>query len=171
MLETAIADGKFREDLYHRLNVVTIWIPPLRERREDISRLASYFLDRFSRELGFERPPLDEKAMRMLVEHPWPGNVRELEHCIHRALIFTRGYPIQQADIASALEQSAGEAARPAPSQRPDRFQVGMTLDEVEKEYIALTLAHTGGNKKEAAKLLGISRRAIYDKLKHYGLM
>ena len=169
-LESAITEGKFREDLYHRLNVVTIKIPPLRDRREDIPRLASFFLERFAREMKVDRPPLAEQALHALETYDWPGNVRELEHCIRRALIFTRGYPIQLDDVVRALERPDEDHA-PAQESAASDIRVGMTLDEVEKQFIQMTLASTQGNKKEAAKLLGISRRAIYDKLKKYGLM
>jgi len=120
-LEQAIADREFREDLYHRLNVVTISIPPLRERREDIPRLVDYFLETFRRDLGIERPSVAPEARERLMDYPWPGNVRELEHCIHRALIFTRGYPIQLEDVERALQQGAraGAEAHDGPSGAP----------------------------------------------------
>lgn len=170
-LESAIGEGKFREDLYHRLNVVTIKIPPLCERKDDIPRLVHYFLERFSRELKSERPPLSDGALALLCDYDWPGNVRELEHCIHRAMIFTQGYPIQRDDIERALERhSSDDAAQHKAAKKTDRpIHVGMTLDDVEREFIKMTLSATGGNKKEAAQMLGISRRALYDKLKKYG--
>lgn len=170
-LEEAIAEGKFREDLFHRLNVVTIRIPPLCERRDDIDRLANYFLRRFSQELQIAVPPISEDALRVLRNYHWPGNVREMEHCIHRALIFTQGYPVQKEDVLQALEQSGSSETPPAQLGNSEAIRVGMTLDEVEKQFIQMTLSYTNGNKKEAAKMLGISRRAIYDKLKRYGIM
>jgi DNA-binding NtrC family response regulator len=170
-LEEAIAAGKFREDLFHRLNVVTIRIPPLCDRRDDIDRLSNYFLRRFSKELQISLPPISEDALRVLRSYHWPGNVRELEHCIHRALIFTQGYPVQKEDVLQALEQSGTTESLPADPGPSDVIHVGMTLDEVEKQFILMTLAFTNGNKKEASKMLGISRRAIYDKLKRYGIM
>lgn len=170
-LEQAIAEGKFREDLFHRLNVVTIRIPPLSERRDDVCRLTEYFLHRFSQELGISVPPISEDAMLTLKTYHWPGNVRELEHCIHRALIFTQGYPIQKDDILQALEQSGPTESGKSEYTPKDGIHVGMSLEEVEKQFILMTLASTNGNKKEAARILGISRRAIYDKLKRYGVM
>ena len=113
-LEKAMAQGAFREDLYHRLNVVTIAVPPLRERREDIPSLVEYFLDRYSGELGITKPPLADEALELLKNYAWPGNVRELEHLLQRVLIFTRGYTIQAADLPATLrtttEPSGSEA-------------------------------------------------------------
>jgi DNA-binding NtrC family response regulator len=105
-LEEEIARGSFREDLYYRLNVVTVALPALRDRRDDIPRLTDYFLDRFSQELGIGRPLLAEDALNVLGSHAWPGNVRELEHCIYRALLLTRGYPISAPDVLRALQAS-----------------------------------------------------------------
>ncbi len=102
-LEEAMAAGTFREDLYHRLNVVSIHLPPLRERREDIPALVDHFLERESHELGVPKPPIAPEAMAMLCAHPWPGNARQLEHCLERLLIFSHGYPIQAADLAPIL--------------------------------------------------------------------
>ena len=171
-LEAAIAAGAFREDLYHRLNVVTVTIPPLRARRDDIPSLTDYFLNRFATKLRVRQPPLSEEARQALYSYHWPGNVRELEHCIHRAMIFTRGYPIQRGDVLQALERSMGDTnGQPAVGAAEPPIRVGMTLEEVEREFIRMTLAVSEGNKKECAKTLGISRRALYDKLKRYGLM
>jgi nitrogen regulation protein NR(I) len=172
-LEHAIANGRFREDLFHRLNVVTIRVPALRERRNDIPRLTNYFLELFSRKLGIDKPAVSDDALDVLVNYDWPGNVRELEHTIHRALIFTHGYPIQRTDILQALEQRPEEAPAPTATATVGQsasIRVGMKLEEVEREFIKMTLAATSGNKKQAAKMLGISRRAVYDKLKKYGL-
>ncbi|MBI2191502.1 MAG: sigma-54-dependent Fis family transcriptional regulator [Planctomycetes bacterium] len=120
-LETAIREGKFRDDLYHRLDVVSIHLPPLRDRPEDIPRLALYFLERSARQLRVQRPVLSDEAMEILVSHPWPGNVRELEHCVHRALILTLGYPIQTDDIRRAIERPGTEPVLPTLAPRgPD---------------------------------------------------
>lgn len=169
-LEAAIHSGKFREDLYHRIDVVTITIPPLRERDGDLGKLARYFIKHFARELKIDEPVLSEGALQALQTYPWPGNVRELEHCIQRALIFTHGYPVQKDDVEHALQRSGHEEAHAISSQTCP-IRVGMTLDQVESEFLKLTLAATNGNKKEAARMLGISRRAIYDKLKKFSLI
>ena len=112
-LERSIAAGGFREDLYHRLNVVTLQLPPLRERRDDIPALVDYFLNRYAHAAGIERPPLAQNALEALVNYAWPGNVRELEHLIQRLMIFAGGYTIQADDlpwILRAAPQAAGEA-------------------------------------------------------------
>ncbi|MFO0948201.1 MAG: sigma-54 dependent transcriptional regulator [Planctomycetota bacterium] len=173
-LEGAIQEGKFREDLYHRLNVVTINIPPLRERGQDLVLLTRHFLRRFSKELKIEEPPLSEDALHELKSYSWPGNVRELEHCIQRAMIFTQGYPIQQGDIQRALQRSTDEAPSGTATKSSclgNAIHVGMTLEAVEKVFLKMTLEATGGNKKEASQILGISRRAIYDKLRRHGML
>jgi DNA-binding NtrC family response regulator len=161
--------GLFRADLFYRLSGVDLHVPPLRHRRDDVLQLARYFLytHRHSRPLT-----LAAGAADALIAYDWPGNVRELEHCIHRAMIFTKGYPVQKEDIQRALERPVEEApARQHGSSSNGRIHVGMSLDEVEREFIKMTLASTKGNKKQAANMLGISRRAIYDKLKKYGMM
>lgn len=173
-LESAIAEGNFREDLFHRLNVVTIRVPPLRDRRDDIPRLTRFFVELFSRKLGVEMPALSEDALDLLLSYGWPGNVRELEHVTHRAIIFTKGYPIQRRDICQALERPTDTVTMDRPTTEEDPafdIHVGMTLDQVECAFIRKTLLATGGNKKQAAEMLGISRRAVYDKLKRYGLI
>ena len=166
-LESAMGAGAFREDLFHRLNVVTIRLPPLRERREDVRTLAEYFLARYSRELGFDPPPTSPEAFELLEKHPWTGNVRELEHCIHRALIFSQGRPIQAQDLAALLAPPVPESTGAAGG---GVLRPGMTLRDAEKLLIEMTLHSVFGNKKEAARLLGVSRRALYDKLKRFGL-
>ncbi|OGG56053.1 MAG: Fis family transcriptional regulator [Candidatus Handelsmanbacteria bacterium RIFCSPLOWO2_12_FULL_64_10] len=183
-LERAISEGKFREDLYHRLNVVTISIPPLRERREDIPRLADYFLERFAGQLKIDRPPLSGDALEALRMHPWPGNVRELEHCIHRAMIFTRGYPIQADDVRRALERPAeGLAGSPAPEEDALRDLVqaylkthsgasihGQFLEMADRLLVAEALRLTGGNQTHAARLLGLTRPTLQAKMQKYGI-
>jgi DNA-binding NtrC family response regulator len=137
-LERAIAEGRFREDLYHRLDVVTIYVPPLRERRDDIPRLTNYFIGRFARRLGMERPVLTEEALDVLRGQAWPGNVRELEHCVHRAIIFSRGYPITADNIRRALErQSDEEEQRPDPGSREEsgaRHEPGTRAESTREE-------------------------------------
>jgi transcriptional regulator with GAF, ATPase, and Fis domain len=183
-LEKAIAEGKFRDDLYHRLDVFTIDLPPLRERREDIPRLADYFLDRFARELAVEKPILSEPALEALRGYGWPGNVRELEHCLHRAMIFTRGYPIQPDDIHRALERSTGkptvesahgldglrETVRDYLKRRSGTSTHTQFLETVDKLLVAEALRLTQGNQTRAAKLLGLTRPTLQAKMQKYGL-
>ncbi len=107
-LEAGLAEGRFREDLYYRLKVVTIWLPPLRERLQDISRLAEYFLDRFAKSMDIDNPGMTDETRGVLKNYHWPGNVRELANTIQKALIFSRGYPIRPEDISQIIQ---GEAA------------------------------------------------------------
>jgi len=194
-LEQAIGQGKFREDLYHRLNVVTINLPALRERREDIPRLADYFLDRFAAQLKIDKPLLSKEALEMLQQYSWPGNVRELEHCIHRAVIFTRGYPIQAADVRRALERPTDEAPRGSEagavlspgsavsSDDPLRgivqqylrshsgdFTHAEFLERVDKLLVAEALRLMKGNQARAARLLGLARPTLQAKMQKYGI-
>jgi nitrogen regulation protein NR(I) len=184
-LEGAIGEGRFREDLYHRLNVFAIEVPPLRERREDIPRLAAYFLARFSADSGVETPGLSEETMAELMAHDWPGNVRELEHCVHRAMIHTSGYPIQPADVRRALESSKNTPLPGADSSDADRLReiarrhlkngpggakYAQFLDLTEKTLLSEALRLTGGNQTHAAKLLGITRPTLKAKMDRRGL-
>jgi DNA-binding NtrC family response regulator len=182
-LEKAIAEELFREDLYHRLNVVTIQVPPLRERREDVPRLIDYFLQRYARELQVEKPPVAPDAMKRLQDFPWPGNVRQLEHCIHRTLIFTGGHSIQAGDLP--LEQDAAtdeaESLKLAETGLADlvRRYLGSYagdrahdefLERAEKLLIAEGLRRAGGNQTHAARLLGLARPTLHAKMQKHKL-
>jgi len=184
-LEIAIAEGAFRGDLYHRLNVVTIHIPPLRERREDIPKLVDYFLKRSAAELQMDKPPLSEEAMEVLQEYSWPGNVRELQHCIQRAIIYSRGHPIQVTDLPAGLELDRSGAPVKAATlddqrlldivQRHLNAHRGLhaheeLLEKVEKALLAEALRRTKGNQTRAAKLLGMARPTLHAKMHKYGL-
>lgn len=184
-LEKGIAEGTFREDLYHRLNVVTIVIPPLRERKEDIPDLIDFFLARFAAELAIEKPLVSPDAMQTLVDYPWPGNVRELQHCLHRATIFTRGFPIQTADLAPLLASGAepGATGPPASVEEPIKELIRLYLDSyrgeraheqllerVEKTLLLEALQRTGGNQASAARLLGMARPTLHAKMQRHGL-
>jgi two-component system NtrC family response regulator/two-component system nitrogen regulation response regulator GlnG len=182
-LEKAIADGAFREDLYHRLNVVTIRVPPLSERREDIPRLVDYFLELHARELNIDKPPMAFEARQLLQESPWPGNVRQLAHCIQRALIFTRGYAVQAADLpleGGSRSDKAGAAAlgEEELASLVRRYLATYTgehaheqfVEQVEKLLIAEALRRAGGNQTHAARLLGLPRPTLHAKMQKYGL-
>ncbi|HEY2146306.1 MAG TPA: sigma-54 dependent transcriptional regulator, partial [Pirellulales bacterium] len=178
-LENAIAGGVFREDLYHRLNVVAIQVPPLRERREDIPALIEYFLNRFARIAGVERPPLASEAVKALVDYSWPGNVRELEHLVQRLMIFSGGYTIQVKDLpwvqsSSAAGGSPEETFRQLvqsylDSARSDRPHADL-LERVERALIDEALRRCEGNQTHAAQLLGLARPTLHAKLQKYGL-
>jgi DNA-binding NtrC family response regulator len=159
-LHQAVSDGKFREDLYYRLNVIEIRIPPLRERREDIPLLASHFVDRLAHELGKDIREISEGALKLLMDYNWPGNVRELENAVERAMVTCRNHMLTEDSFSFlALNGIAGKAwAAPA----------GMTLQEMEKVLIVSTLQRTNGNIKESATILGIDRSTLYEKIKRY---
>jgi DNA-binding NtrC family response regulator len=161
-LQEAVRDGKFRDDLYYRLNVITIRIPPLRERREDIPLLASSFIERISHELGKPVVDIAEGAMTMLMDHSWPGNVRELENVIERAIITCRGKALVEDDLAFLRHAPA--------SLQPWEVPENVTLEELEKRVVEVTLHRTQGNIKEAAMLLGIDRSTLYAKIKKYDM-
>jgi DNA-binding NtrC family response regulator len=159
-LQQAVADGRFRDDLFYRLNVIEIRIPPLRDRREDIPLLAAHFLERISRELGRDINEIGECALRVLMDHHWPGNVRELENAIERAVVTCRGREL----LAEHFAFLAGSAA----SAQPWNVPSGASLQDMEKVVIAATLERTGGNIKESASILGIDRSTLYEKIKKY---
>ena len=184
-LEKAVAEGRFRTDLYHRLNVVTLQVPALRQRRDDIRLLVSYFLDRFARELEVERLPISEEALVLLENYAWPGNVRELEHCIHRAMIFTRGHPIQAADLPlPAASKAGGPLAGPAEidesvlgdvverylSEYYGQRAYEQLMETIERLLLTDALRRTRGNQTHAARLLGLPRPTFHAKMQKHGL-
>jgi transcriptional regulator with PAS, ATPase and Fis domain len=150
---------RFREDLYYRLNVIEIRLPPLRERREDIPLLVEAFLQKCA---TANRKPLDasEAALAMLMDYEWPGNVRELENVVERAVTLARGDKVLPDDLPPAVQGARGE--RRVLDEAADRI---LPLDEMEKEYIRKILEKAGGNKYQAAQLLGIDRKTLYRKL------
>jgi len=161
-LQEAVQAGRFRDDLFYRLNVISIRIPPLRERREDIPLLARHLSERLAHELAKEPAELSEGALRVLMDHDWPGNVRELENAIERAMVTAKGRVLTDDDFAFLRREAAPPAAWPVPDNLP--------LSEVERQVIVATLRRTGGNVKEAASILGIDRTTLYDRLKRYGI-
>jgi DNA-binding NtrC family response regulator len=169
-MEKAVAAGEFREDLYFRLNVVTLKIPSLTERPRDIEVLAEHFIQHYARANGVDAPPLSTEASRMLQSHPWPGNVRELENTMHRAVLLAQGTQIGPEDILLGGTQAprgaaAGSAAGAAGA---DAALVGRTVADVERQLIIDTLSHCVGNRTHAANVLGISIRTLRNKLKQY---
>jgi len=161
-LEAKIADGSFREDLLYRLNVVTIHLPPLRERREDIPLITEHVIRRLARKYDWPQLALSENAVRLLSTHSWPGNVRELQNALARAAILSRGRIIEVTD----LELEANRAK----NQPAAAFALRDILAETERRVIAQALEHAEWNRTNAAKLLGISRRQLFDKVQQYGL-
>ena len=161
-LEARVSEGRFREDLYYRLNVVAITIPPLRRRREEISLLAEYFIRTYPGSADLRRAQLTSAAERALVSHSWPGNVRELKNCIEQALIMGDGKTVRLSDLPPAIRQAARR-----PVDESDDLE---TLAEIEKRQVARVLEATGWNKTRSAKILGISKPTLYAKIKAYDL-
>jgi two-component system response regulator AtoC len=155
-LEEAVERRAFRPDLFYRLNVVRIHVPPLRERREDVRRLARGFLKTYAAKHGRRALRIEPDALRLLETYDFPGNVRELAHVLERAVIMADGERVEAAHLPESVRAAASLQRRRA--QR-------MTLAELEAAYIAETLAATRGNKSEAARLLGISRKNLYERL------
>jgi len=162
-LAQAVRDGSFRDDLYYRLNVISIHIPPLRERREDIPILTHSFIERLSHEIGKDVTGITDGALRLLVNNDWPGNVRELENAIERAMVTCKTTTLTEEDCSFLLAQTSGE-------KKGWSTPVDMTLEEAENRIISATLQRAGGNIKEAATILGIDRSTLYDKIKKFNL-
>jgi two-component system response regulator AtoC len=162
-LEPLVKSGKFREDLFDRLNVVTVMLPPLRERKEDIPALANHFLHKFSEENDKKISHLSPEALEVLTQYSWPGNVRELEHTIERAVILSM-HPII---LPEDLPRQMHEETRGPEILIPER---PLSLRELEKRYVLKVLQETGGNKKKASEILGIDRTTLYRILEKEGL-
>ncbi|HHL72774.1 MAG TPA: sigma-54-dependent Fis family transcriptional regulator [Bacteroidetes bacterium] len=163
-LPRAIEEGRFREDLYFRLSVVTIELPALRERKEDIPTLAEHFLKKYAEKNQRLIKGFAPKTMDLLVRYDWPGNIRELENMVERAVILCRDEYIQPGCLPGQFQELAGNGEAGETGVRP-----GHSIREVEKELILKTLEQTGGNRTRAAEILGITRRALQYKLKEYG--
>jgi two-component system, NtrC family, response regulator AtoC len=160
-LRTAIDEQRFREDLYHRINVVPIHVPPLRARPGDVKILAHHFIEQLSARAHRSSPTLDADAVHRLVEYEWPGNIRELQNCIERVMALSESSTITVQDLPETIRDYV---ARPIPTAtgRPDEL---VTLEQLERRYIQQVLEVTRNNKSEAAKILGIDRRSLYRRL------
>ena len=160
-LDAAVKAGRFREDLFYRLNVINIRVPPLRERKEDLSQLVEYFLKLYSAKHGrnVQRPAA---GARVLKAYDYPGNARELANIIERAVIVAMGKKLEEARLAGGIERGCERATAKGEAA---------SLAEVEAAYITETLAATGGNKTECARILGISRKNLYEKIARYKLL
>ncbi|MBW1773586.1 MAG: sigma-54-dependent Fis family transcriptional regulator [Deltaproteobacteria bacterium] len=184
-LEKSLDEGRFREDLYYRLKVVTLWLPPLRERAEDIPLLIDYFLSRYIFEIGMDNPGVAKEARDTLGAYHWPGNVRELANTIQKALIFSRGAPISQKGITQAIsgrdpgrpsdgggaaDQPIRQWVRDALSEEDAANLFERQMDKFASILIREALNITGGNRSKAAKLLGLSRPTLHSRIEKYGL-
>ena len=159
-LRKAVADGRFREDLFYRLNVIPIVIPPLRQRKEDIPLLVETFVERLSLEMKKRIDGVSPEALQAILDHSWPGNVRELRNVLERGAVVTPGPVIQLQDLGLP---ERGDAPPPRPGTMA-------SLEEVERRHVAAVLAHTGGNVSQSARILGIDRVTLYNKMKRWGL-
>lgn len=171
-LATMVEEGKFREDLYWRLNVLSLNICPLRQRKEDIPLLVEHFLDRYATPLGVEQPNVSEKVLELLMAYEWPGNVRELQNCLYSAITIADEPTIEPVDLPRRIYSD------PEPSEITGMVTGRISLAgtaaqataKAEREAINKALLGTGGNREKAAELLGIGRKTLYRKLRHYGI-
>jgi Nif-specific regulatory protein len=187
-LQEEVAKGRFREDLYYRLNVVTIYLPPLRSRREDIPRLIDFFLDKFNAENAKKLGKISKEVLNILVRYPWPGNVRELENAMERAVVLSRGETLTEDLLPTAIKAFAQQGRTAGASEGIDiltkrlaeqsihEFELregqiyDMVVRQVEKSLIEKALARCNGVKIKAADFLGINRNTLNKKFKELGL-
>ncbi|MFO0890803.1 MAG: sigma-54 dependent transcriptional regulator [Isosphaeraceae bacterium] len=167
-LAEAIASGSFRQDLYHRLKVVSVKLPPLRERREDIDLLVDHFLKEFTASHGKKITSITPAARKVLRQYSWPGNVRELRNVVESMVVIDHDGVLDVDDLTEDLQSASAAVPSSNGNARADAL-VGKPIDEIEKYYITETLKLTGGNREEAARMLGIGERTLYRKLKEYG--
>ena len=162
-LEREIEEGRFRRDLFYRLNVYPIMLPPLRERPEDIEQLVAYFIERFQQKSGKRVQGISDRALHILKSYPWPGNVREIENCMERAVIVAAGRQITEKDLPEAIR------AHTSSDQVSNvELSIPMRMEDIERIIINKTLVFTSGDKAKAARLLGIGRKTLYRKLEQY---
>ena len=167
-LEAEVREGNFREDLYYRLNVIALRVPPLRERPGDIPPLARHFLARFAQRNRKGVRGFSPRAMDLMLRHDWPGNVRELENAVERAVILAPGETVTELDLPAGL-RAEGSSGAPAHGGEP-RSDAPQSLEDAEREAIARTLEQVGNNKSEAARVLGVTRVTLRSKMKKFGL-
>src|SRR5512140_807975 len=158
-LRKAVAEGKFREDLFYRLNVIPILIPPLRQRREDVPLLVENFVERLAAEMKKRLDGVSADAMNAILAHDWPGNVRELRNVLERGAVVATGPIIQLGDLGL-----------PSKAEAPPKPGALASLEEIEKRHVAAVLSHTAGNVSQAARILGIDRVTLYNKMRKYGI-
>jgi DNA-binding NtrC family response regulator len=162
-LKKLVNEGKFRDDLFYRLSVVTVDLPPLRERRDDIPLLLRTFLDEFSRETGKVVRELTPEALNLFLAYDWPGNVRELRNAIEQMVVLARAERLTARDVPPQIRGGADLT-------KISVVRTGMTVEEAERQLIVQALKETEGNRTRAAQKIGISRRTLHRKLKEYGL-
>jgi DNA-binding NtrC family response regulator len=167
-LAKEVEKGNFRRDLYYRVNVVSVHMPPIRERVSDVPLLAEHFLRRFAKENGKDIQGIDEATIELFARYPWPGNVRELENCIERAVVLTRNKTLTVEDLPPQMRQEAQEA----PARQSDEVvALKSWLEDPERRYIEHALRMKNGNRQETAKALDINRTTLFNKMRKYGLL
>jgi DNA-binding NtrC family response regulator len=165
-LETEVAEGRFREDLFYRINVVRIHVPPLRARGSDVLLLAQHFIERFARINDKHVTGISSPAAEKLLAYSWPGNVRELQNCMERAVALTRFEQIVVDDLPEKIRDYRASNVI-VDSEDPSEL---LSMDEVERRYILRVLEAVGGNKTQAAEVLGFDRKTLYRKLERFGV-
>lgn len=169
-LAKMVEQGTFREDLYWRLNVLSLNVCPLRDRKEDIPLLVEHFLEKFATPLGIEHPVVSDEAMELLTAYEWPGNIRELQNCIYSAMTVAAGSIIEPADLPRRICPEGPDEARVGAVGTSLAEIAGKATEQAEREAIQDALAKTGGNREKTAELLGIGRKTLYRKFKQYGI-
>ena len=169
-LSKAVAEGRFREDLFYRINVIPIALPPLRERREDIPLLAEHFLAKYSEQMEKDISGVSREAMDLLLHHDWPGNIRELENALERAVALEATPTILPDSLPATIRGDSPRAAAPAEALPESGFDLEAHVQEIERGYIAEALQKAGGVQVKAADLLGMSFRSFRYYVKKYNL-
>jgi two-component system response regulator HydG len=169
-LPAKVKEGTFREDLLYRLKVVTIELPPLRERRGDVKLLVEHFLRHFSQSHGKHVESIDRDALLQLVQYDWPGNVRELRNALESMVVRAQGNILTAKDLPPEISLGTRAPADGGPGPEPWEFLAGKTADEVERQHLRVTLAVAEGNRSRAARMLGLSERTLYRKIRQFGL-
>ena len=166
-LEQAVRDGQFRSDLYFRLRVIELLVPPLRQRPDDIMPLAEYFLNQFVSRSGHGPTGFSERAKQAMQKYNWPGNVRELRNCVERAFVLANGPLAEPEDLALSYLQIPGQSVSAVAPSSANPYQE-LTIEELEQQHIEATLEYTAGQKNRAATILGIERSTLDRKLKKF---
>ncbi len=169
-LEQEVRENNFRSDLYYRINVVRIHLPPLRQRSEDIPPLTRYFIDQFAKQLSVDVSGFEPAAMKLLLAHPWYGNVRQLENVVERALVLTEGATIRVEDLPDFVRHPEAAVEGPSEALPADELSIKKQTADLERRLIGRALQITDGNRTKAAELLELSYRALLYKIRDYGL-
>jgi len=167
-----VKEGRFREDLFYRLNVLPIHLPALRERKDDIPLLVSYFVDRFRKKLARDIEGLDDEVLDLFINYDWPGNIREMENLLERLVLMARGQTITLADVPGEIRQAVQEQFLLPPEKKPSRFKefIRTHTEEAERQLLVRCLEECGGNVTRAAQQLGLSRKGLQLKMIKYNL-